>query len=222
MLKLRPNTLKEIQSILDESYFTKDSFVLENNPIRKSFLRIEFTPEPKYVFIAKENKGEYVTIEKPGIYLENEEEFKRENFSFILHAVYSWVDRIKEDLDSNYSVMQDGNLEYFIKKIKQFFSKYENTNEYFKRLEIIEISGTLSDLDSSICNNKKELFLLDADTASFHNTVESLKKDLNIYPKNVWCVISKNKIIKDIRRMIDKSSFNNKEDLQYKILENIN
>ena len=44
MLKLRPNTLREIESILDDSYFTKDSFFVVNDPARNNFLRIEFSP----------------------------------------------------------------------------------------------------------------------------------------------------------------------------------
>jgi len=217
MLKLRPNTLREIESILDDSYFTKDSFIVVNDPVRNNFLRIEFTPRNEITFTVKIQKNEYITNEIPGIYLESEEEFKRENFSFVLHAIYSWVARIKEDLDS--TCYSENNMTFLIKTIKQYFLKYEKQNEYFKKPEKQEIIERLSKLELSIVSNKGKLHISDKNITSFQDTVENIKRDLNIYPKNIWCTISGNKICKEIKNMIDCSPFPSEKDAHHKFLD---
>jgi hypothetical protein len=217
MLKLRPNTLREIESILDDSYFTKDSFFIVNDPLRNSFIRIEFTPCNELYLNVKMRKDEYITNEVPGIYLESEEEFQREDFSFVFHAIYSWVARIKEDLDSTrYS---ESNIDFLIKEIKQYFLKYEKQNEYFKSLEKLEIIEKLSKLESSIISNKNKLHIPDKNIISFKETVENIKQDLNIYQKNIWCSISGNKISKEINNMIDCSPFPNEKDAHHNFLD---
>ena len=162
-------------------------------------------------------KDEYITNEIPGIYLESEEEFKRENFSFVLHAIYSWVDRIKEDL--NTTCYSENNMDFLIKKIKQYFLKYEKQNEYFKSSEKLEIIERLSKLELSIISNKNKLHISDENITSFQDTVENIKQDLNVYQKNIWCSISGNKISKEIKNMTDCSPFPNEKDVHYKFLD---
>lgn len=217
MLKLRPNTIKEIQSILDKSYFTKDSFFVENDPIRSSFLIIRFLPINEYSFSVKTLKKNYVTSERPGIYLETEEAYEREDFNLIIHAIYAWVDRIKEDLDS--VDCKDNEIDLFLNKLRQSFLSYNNETTYFSSDEIKQLNRKLRLLETLVLGKVDSFNISKDQIISFNETLDSIREDLNKYTKNVWYTISGNKIIKEVKSVIKYVDLHGRNELQNKLVE---
>lgn len=206
MLKLRPNTISEIQSILDESYFTKDSFLLVNDPIRSSFLVIKFLPISKYVFSVTFRKENYITSEKPGIYLETETAYSREDFSLVVNAIRAWVGRIKEDLDSSQIETEEKDL--FFNTLRDGFLSYRNETSHFTHDEISSLNKKLESLENLILGDSNKLNITEPDSTSFKETLISIKDDLNKYQKNIWYTISGNKILKEISSLNKHGSIN--------------
>lgn len=217
MLKLRPNTIKEIQSILDESYFTKDSFSVINDPARKSFLSIKFVPTEGYTFTVKTLKDDYITNEKPGKYLETVEAYTREDFDLVLLAIRSWVERIKEDLDSR--EFSDRDLELFLNKLRASFLSYKNEAGYFTNNEILELNRKLEALEILVLGKTSSFNIPESCIISFQETIESIKKDLNKYQKNIWYTISGNKIIKEVKGVVNYADLQGRNKLQHKLIE---
>jgi len=202
---------------LDNSYFTKDSFSVVNDPVRNTFLIIKFLPVEKYVFSVKVLKDDFVTTEIPGIYLESEEAYVREDFNLIIHAIYAWVDRIKEDLDS--TPLKNRDIDLFLNKLRDSFLNYENDTTYFTRSEIIELNSKLELLETLILDKASIIKVSESIETSFKETLISIKNDLNKYQKNIWYTISGNKIVKEIKGVINYANLQEHNEFQDNIIK---
>ncbi len=204
MAELRKTTIIQIESILDRSYFTKDSFTISNRPLSDPFLIISFIPMPQFRFLVSSvgmGTDDYRTDEVPGFHIATGESTQRKGFSNVLQAIQSWVERIREDLRTG----KQGNdeVEHILNEFRQkiLSHTFEGEEEFTER-EIAELRERLDALQTIIEQQSEKLEASDKQIKEFKKEIEDIKKDLEAFPKSVWYKVSGNKLLKSVGKFV--------------------
>lgn len=207
MSELRPSTLQEIDRILDRSYFTKNSFTVTNIPRSSPFLKIVFTPKPKFRFhVYATTDGSFRSDEAPGEHLASGEDVTRKSFQSVLSAISTWINRIQDDLYSAKSQMDDVDefVEQFRSRIFATPEGEEETSE-FSSIEIQELREKLDSLQQFIEAQAEKIEASELQIKKFESEIESIKNDLSVMPKGVWRKVAGNKLLKSVREFLSTS-----------------
>lgn len=197
MQELRPSSLKEIERILDDSYFTKASFRITNSTVTEPFLAIDFIPENRFkfeVYSATGEKQKYLTSEAPGRHMSSVEEYEYKDFSDITTSIRFWVRRIKEDYDQRAAAKNE--MEDIVQKLREQFQEVPDGE--FTDSEVQNLEARLSDLEKVVELQARKLEASEWEITQFKKDIEAIKGDLHIFPKPVWYKVSGNKIIKAV------------------------
>ncbi|TAM44013.1 MAG: hypothetical protein EPN55_12335 [Gammaproteobacteria bacterium] len=201
MKKLRPLSLRGIEQILDDSYFTKASFQITNAPDDEPFLVISFVPDDRFFFkaySAESEKQKYLTYEAPGNHMSTGEEYEYSDFNKVEWAIRSWAKRIKEDYDQRASAKDE--IEEFVEKLRKQFP--EAPEGEFTDSEVENLKARLSDLENVVEQQAQKLKASEWEISQFKKEIEAIKGDLHRFPKPVWYKVAGNKILKAVGKFL--------------------
>jgi len=196
MAKIRAASLKNIEEILDTSYFTKDSFEIETSNEVDDFLTIIFIPLNEFVFTISESdhtEGQFLTSEYPGMHMLENERFEKKDFPSATRAILPWARRIKEELDSDDLSTE---VEDYINTLRESFEKHVNEEGKFTQVEIEGLNEKIDKLESLIIAQAEKMESSEQEIKKFRSEFENIKKDLPRYDKGVWYRIAGNKVVK--------------------------
>jgi len=180
-VKLRSTTIREIERILDNTYFTLDSFKIENKPNDSVFLKIKFIPVPDFVFSVKPpssfGKNGYISSESPGIHMASPELYNREDFNAVKNSIDSWVERIKHDLDSSHNPETD--IDEQIEKLRENFKEHENEKGKFSDEEASELLLKLEALEETVLAQAEKIEASENQVKEFKSELKDIKLDLS-------------------------------------------
>lgn len=207
MSELRPTTLQEIERTLDRSYFTKHSFTITNTPKASPFLRIVFSPKPKFhYFVSAALDGSFTTDEAPGEHLASGEKNSRKSFQSVIGALSSWIARIQDDLYSTKSEKDE--IEEFIEQFRsKIFAATEGEEETtdFSSQEIQDLRDKLDSLQKFIEGQAAKIEASEQQIKKFEEEIVNIKNDLSYMPKGVWKKVAGNKLLKSVREFLNTS-----------------
>ncbi len=202
MANIRTASLKKIEGILDNSYFTKDSFSVETSDDEEDFLVIKFIPIPEYVFAVSERdyrEGEFQTSEYPGLHMLQSEYFSKDDFPEVIKAITPWIKRIKEELDSQDSL---GDVDGYLNNLRASFEEHVNEEGKFNQSEIEGLSSKIDTLESLILEQAEKLETSEIEIKKFKAEFEAIKNDLPRYNKGMWYRVAGNKVVRTARSFL--------------------
>ncbi len=208
MSELRPTTLQEIERVLDRSYFTKHSFTITNTPKTSPFLKIIFTPKPKFRYLVSvASDGSFTTSEAPGEHLASGEKNSRKTFQSVISALSSWIGRIQDDLYSAKSEQDE--IEEFVEQFRsKIFATPEGEEEEaanFSSQEIQYLRDKLDSLQKFIEGQAEKIEISEQQIKKFEEEIANIKNDLSYMPKGVWKKVAGNKLLKSVREFLNTS-----------------
>lgn len=207
MSELRPTTLQEIERALDRSYFTKHSFTITNTPKASPFLKIVFSPKPKFrYFVSEASDGSFTTDEAPGEHLASGEKISRKSFQSVISALSSWIGRIQDDLYSAKSEKDE--IEEFVEQFRsKIFTAAEGEEEAgdFSSQEIQDLRDRLDSLQEFIESQAAKIEASEQQIKKFEEEIANIKNDLSYMPRGVWKKVAGNKLLKSVREFLNTS-----------------
>lgn len=200
-MELRAKTISEIRNTLDESYFTAESFRVENRPHGTPFLMIKFMPSPKYVYALFEDvDGQIRSEESPGELVAASEEHYYKNLQNALSAIRIWIRRIREEYQHAAHIRDE--IDDFLNQLRQqTFENIEGEDPSitFTDDEIQDLRSRLDQLKEIVTTQAGQLEANAHQISHFEKEIESIKQDLNGMPKSVWRKVASNKILKSVK-----------------------
>ncbi len=205
MTQVRPTTLVEIKRILDDSYFTSQSFTVKNVPNGSPFLIIEFTPLPALKYKVYElQDGEFLTEESPGMHLFSGQERTHKSFAAVLSSISPWLARIREDLAVR--KVETGEIDEFLEQFRaQMFADSGDDNEEFSAAEVQELREKLDALQAFIETQAERINATELQIKQFEQEIAGIKGDLETMPKGVWRKVAGNKLLKSVKDFLGTS-----------------
>lgn len=203
MSELRPTTLREIEQILDHSYFTLSSFSVSNTPQSSPFLKITFLPKPEYRFaVYGGSDTSFETDEAPGEHLASGEMVSRKSFPGVLDGVRSWVRRIHDDIKS--SKNQADAVEEYLEQLRSqiFASAGEDDGDEFSSGEVQELREKLDALKLYVEEQAEKINASEYQIKQFEQEIANIKNDLATMPKGIWRKVAGNKLLKSIKGFV--------------------
>ena len=199
MINLRPSLREDILRDLDNNHFGKGIFNLRFQ--EEDFLiYVEFLPNRKFSLklidsTDKSNpKENYTTIESPGQWILEPEEFCYENFGQAKSRIASWAHRIEADFKA--SKPDDGTYQDLREQILSQFKKYEaREGEYFSEKEKIDVHATLEELKKKIESLYKEKEATNQQLNLMRQQINKLNEGIEILDKRTWLMAAANRVI---------------------------
>ncbi len=199
MSTLRPSLRDEILRELDNTSFGKDLFDLKFH--EDGFLIcVNFIPNENFSFKTKEIENsrnpreQYLSLESPGQFTLEAEEFKHETFGNSRNRILSWAHRIEADIkasnpiDSSYDEIRD--------QILSQFKQYESDgNIHFTKEEKDTIHESLNELKSKMEALYKEKDATQHQLNLMKQQITKLTESIEILDKRTWVLAAANRVI---------------------------
>jgi hypothetical protein len=191
---LRASTLREIDRLLDASYFTRDAFSVEHRANEEPFLVITFLPVPGSHFIVAQ---QFTTAEAPGYHSYDELTEYVESWSDVVNRLKAWVVRIREDLKAG--SIEDRHVDQFIAELRNRIFETDAVGSEFTSEEIDTLRSQLDELRDTVLAQAERLSAVEEETARFAEAIDDAKRDLTTMPKSLWQKISGTKVLASMR-----------------------
>jgi len=199
MATVRPALRNEILRELDNTVFGKDLFELTIQ--QEDFLvKIDYLPKKQFSYLLKKldepvgNRYYFSTIEAPGQWMLEAEEFQHENFANARNRINQWARRIQED----YSAIKPGfeDLEELRRKIiSDYDASSYSDGEQFTSQEKMEQDSRLDEIEKKLESFYKDK---EADRNQINimkDQIRKLKEAIDVLDKRTWMLAAANRIL---------------------------
>lgn len=199
MVTIRPALKEEILRDLDNTPFGKDLFKIE---IQKDdyLLHLSYIPKKGFSFTLKElkekraNRFNFITIEAPGQWMLEPEEFELENFGQARSRISSWARRIEDDYRASLPGFND--LEDFRSQIITEFEKtFKGEGIHFSKEEKENVESSLETIQEKIEKLYKEKDASKHQINIMKQQISKLKESVDILDKRTWVLAAANRVI---------------------------
>ncbi|WP_268124950.1 hypothetical protein [Roseivirga pacifica] len=222
--KIRETTKSEIESLLDNSVFTKYAFNIEYNNSEQAIFKVVFTSTPVYSFevtyspqmsrsyVGKKDLVYHVKC-SPGKYFNEVSIVEFKTFEEVLSHIGIWTTRIFNELrEGKVSLSHFQNT---IDELKRDFEERIRNNEgndkgeYFSGEQVDEYKNKLDDILAKMRELKGELELNKSELEKVKLEFDKLKECIEILPRETWLRSAGNKMI-DLMTSFAKSEIGQK------------
>jgi hypothetical protein len=199
LAEIRLATLREIEEILDTSYFTKHSFQIDSRPDKHPFLVVTFLPELKYTYaLSCFDQNSFLTKESPGEHLLNAEDFTYNSFHEVKQSLRKWTERIKQDLDAGSAPTDD--FDQFLDRLRSgVFADASDAPGKFTDKEISDLREKLDALQASVESQAERINATEEELARFQSELAAIKEDLATMPRAIWKQVASNKLLRSVK-----------------------
>ena len=199
MAEIRLATLREIEEILDTSYFTKHSFQIDSHPNKLSFLVITFLPEPKYIYaLSQLDQDSFLAKESPGKHLLNAEDSTYNSFHEVMQSLRKWTERIKQDFDAEGTSTDD--FDKFLDRLRsKVFADASDAPGKFTAEEISDLREKLDALQAFVESQAERINATEEELSRFQSELAAIKEDLSTMPRGIWKQVASNKLLRSVK-----------------------
>lgn len=199
MITLRPSLKDDILRELDNTSFGKDLFVLEFQK-NDYLINVSFIPNSAFSFKAKEVQNnsnpreQYLSIEAPGQWTLEPEEFQHESFGHARGRITSWALRIEADFKSSQPI--DENFEKLRDEIISQFDHYnQNGGNHFSEEEKSTIHSSIDELKEKMEKLYTEKDATNQQLNIMRQQINKLTESIEILDKRTWVLAAANRVI---------------------------
>jgi len=193
---LRKTIQREILSMLDNSIFTADDFLVNFGDAEDEswLVSITFNHESSFQFnIGSENSiGNHHVEISPGTI--HDIEYYDYAFENALEEIDNWCHSIKEELKATKPVYRE--LDELRVLIEEQLSSSLSESDEFSVPEINELREKFSALEGRVENLEREKIITQKQLDEFKKGMNIIDEGIEIYPKKTWLKTATNKLVK--------------------------
>lgn len=197
--KLRPTAFRELEDLLDKTYFSKEAFSINSDPRGADVFAITFMPNQQYMFKVHQYNDGFITTETPGKYLTSELKIERDSFRDVMVGIEDWANRIRDDYRIG---PRDSDIDEFIEQLRKNILKGSEGTGDFSAAEIEELRSKLDALTQVVQSQSEKLNATEEQFRAFEKEIDDIKRDLESMPKGTWHKVAGGKIIRAIKGFI--------------------
>lgn len=203
MSRLRRGVVTQIQSALDNSFFTSWDFSFEYPEEGRDMLRIKFISNPQFMFIIQDTQGQsmYRSVQIPGI-AKMEEMSGFGEISLCINRIPAWCKAIREEIIENVPKPIFDEIESFKKEInKKLDQQTEEMSGLFDKDEIKSLYEILDGFKERYDLLQAKQEITESELSKLKNDIDNIKENVKSFPKKVWYRTTANKILSLLLRM---------------------
>lgn len=193
-MTLRNSLVSKIWAAIEKSPFTAADFnVYFDDDRNQALLLIEFRYDSNFYFKVYENHdGEEILNVSPGKY-KREEVSHLSSLSKIPEEINSWTRNIRDELRATIPVYTE--LDLIREKIERHVAEHiENPETPFSKEEADKLKEKLDEVMTRFQELQQRSNITEQELKRLNREIDSIKSNLNAYPRGVWYKTAANKI----------------------------
>lgn len=199
---LRLGAIESIKRGLNRGMVTSHSFDTVFNGEDGTLISAKFKDRPDFTFVLMQpetqiNSGAvWKTIESPGRHFITQQGYDHRDFDQALNAIYSWADRIVEELVLSAKAHNDTSLiDEMRHNVEATANGLSDPDKPFTEEELEDWSAQLTKLLARLTELERESEIQSGRVERLTRELEQLKKQGTTMPKRTWLRTAGNKVL---------------------------
>lgn len=211
MYTIRPSVKEQILRELDNTPFGKDLFEVKIQE-EDYLISVTYLPKKNFNFVLKELtesknvRNKFLTLEAPGDWTLEQEEFEHEHFQPGRNRIIHWARRIEEDYKA--SLSRPENYETIRSQLFEGFDKKSiPEGERFSNEEKEKMDHRLSDLQDKMEKLYNKENATNHQLGLMRQQIRRLKDSIEILDKRTWILAAANRVLniyKEVRAAVNE------------------
>ncbi len=199
---LRLGAIEELKRGLNRGFLTHHSFDISVNGSDGTLVAVKFKDRPEYAFALLHPKTEvnqspsWRSVESPGRHFTSAENYDHSQFNQAFNAVYSWADRVNEEVVLGAKVHEDTSLiDEMRRNVSQTADNLHEPDQPFTPEELEDWSAQLKRLVGRLSELERQNEIQSGRVEQLSRELEHLKKQGATLPKRTWLKTAGNKVL---------------------------